>query len=55
LSNDDDKLNWEILPSLESGFAIDGEVRDIKVLNGLGNQKWILVSKNNENVELFSY
>jgi len=55
LSNNDDKLNWEILPSLESGFSIDGEVRDIKVLNGLGSQKWVLVSKNNDKVQLFSY
>jgi hypothetical protein len=55
LSNDEDKLKWEILPLIESGFAIDGEVRDIKILNGFENQKWILVSKNNENIELFSY
>ena len=55
LSNDEDKLKWEILPLIESGFAIDGEVRDIKILNGFENQKWILVSKNNENIELFSH
>ena len=55
LSNDEDKLKWKILPLIESGFAIDGEVRDIKILNGFENQKWILVSKNNENIELFSH
>ena len=46
--------NDDFLPLIESGFAIDGE-RDIKILNGFENQKWILVSKNNENIELFSY
>ena len=55
LNNGDDNLKWKKLSLLESGFAIDGEVRDIKILNGIDNQKWILVSKNNENIELFSY
>ena len=53
LNNNDGKLTWNTLN--ESGFAIDGEVRDIKILKGIDNQKWIIVSKNNENVELFSY
>lgn len=53
LNNNDGKLTWNNLD--ESGFAIDGEVRDIKILKGIDNQKWIIVSKNNENVELFSY
>ena len=55
LSDDGDKLKWDILPLIESGFAIDGEVRDIKILNGFENQKWILVSKNNDKIELFSF
>ena len=55
LSNNGDKLKWEILPLIESGFAIDGEVRDIKILNGFENQKWILVSKNNDKIQLFSF
>ena len=53
LNNNDGKLTWNTLN--ESGFAIDGEVRDIKVLKGIDNQKWIIISKNNENVEIFSY
>jgi len=53
LNNNDDKLMWDTL--YKSGFAIDGEVRDIKTLKGRDNQKWILVSKNGANVELFSY
>ena len=53
LDNNDKKLIWNTLN--ESGFAIDGEVRDIKILKGRDNQKLILVSKNKANVELFSY
>ena len=55
LNNNDNKLKWEELSLKESGFALDGEVRDIKILKGKDNEKWIIVSKNNGNVELFSY
>jgi hypothetical protein len=46
-------LTWDVLNN--SGFAIDGEVRDIKILKGINNQKWILVSFNDNGVELFNY
>jgi hypothetical protein len=39
----------------ESGFVIDGEVRDIKILKGSDNQKWIIVSFNDKRVEVFNY
>ncbi|MEC8599253.1 MAG: FG-GAP-like repeat-containing protein [Bacteroidota bacterium] len=55
LKNNNEELKWKTLSLLESGFAIDGEVRDIKVLNGEGDKKFVLVSKNNENVDLFSF
>jgi len=53
LNNDDGKLTWNTLN--ESGFAIDGEVRDIKILKGIDNQKWIIVSFNDKKVEVFNY
>ena len=53
LNNKDGNLTWDILN--ESGFAIDGEVRDIKILKGMDNQKWIIVSLNNKRVEVFNY
>jgi hypothetical protein len=53
LNNNDDKLMWNTLN--ESGFAIDGEVRDIKILKGSDNQKWIIVSFNDKRVEVFNY
>jgi len=53
LNNNDGKLTWNTLN--ESGFAIDGEVRDIKILKGIGNQKWIIVSFNDKRVEVFNF
>ena len=55
LKNDNGELKWKTLSLLESGFAIDGEVRDIKILKGEGDKKFVLVSKNNENLDLFSF
>ena len=55
LNNDDNNFKWKELSLKESGIAIDGQVRDIKVLKGKDKKKWIVVSKNNENAELFSY
>ena len=53
LNNNEDKLMWNTIN--ESGFAIDGEVRDIKILKGSDNQKWIIVSFNDKRVEVFNY
>ena len=53
LNNNDGKLTWNTLN--DSGFAIDGEVRDIKILNGIDNQNWIIVSFNDKRVEIFNY
>lgn len=36
-----------------SGFAIDGEARDIKIIKGPEGKKWILVSRNNGSIKLF--
>jgi len=55
LKSDYKGLNWKSSSLLESGFAIDGEVRDIKIIKGKGTNKFVLVSINNETVELFSF
>ena len=55
LKNDNGELKWKTLSLLESGFAVDGEVRDIKILKGEGDKKFVLVSKNNETLDLFSF
>lgn len=39
--------DWEYIEPGDSGFAIDGEARDIKVLNYGDGEKLILVSRNN--------
>lgn len=46
--------NWKSVNPLESGFAVDGEARDIKILKSGGGKKLILVSRNNAGVRLFS-
>ncbi len=50
-----DKGGWQIMEPRISGFAINGEVRDIKVLKSTGDKKLLLVSRNNEGLQLFSY
>ena len=46
---------WHTVPPRQSGFAVDGEVRDIRLLNTTGNEKLVLVSRNNEGLQLFEY
>jgi len=40
---------------LKTGFALDGEVRDMKILNSRDKTKIIIVALNNKALELFSY
>ncbi len=46
---------WHTVAPRDSGFAVDGEVRDIQLLNTAGAKKLVLVSRNNESVQLFTY
>ncbi|MFS4418007.1 VCBS repeat-containing protein [Maribacter sp. 2307ULW6-5] len=41
------------VPFATSGFAVDGEARDIKIMNGPEGKKWVLVSFNNRGIKLF--
>lgn len=46
---------WKTEKPINSGFAINGEVRDIQILKSQNDTKLILVSRNNENVQVFKY
>ncbi|MEC7265256.1 MAG: VCBS repeat-containing protein [Bacteroidota bacterium] len=43
------------MPGSETGFVVNGEIRDIKILNTNDGEKLVLVSRNNGAVQLFSY
>ena len=47
--------SWKVVAPRNSGFAIKGEVRDIKILNGSSGKKLILVSRNDNSLKLFMY
>ncbi len=44
---------WETIKPIHSGFAVEGEIRDIKILESKDGSKLILVSRNNENIQVF--
>lgn len=46
--------SWQTIAPQQSGFAVKGEVRDIKVLNSSRGKKLILVSRNNDELKLFT-
>ena len=45
--------NWEYVEPANSGFAINGEARDIKVLNCVDGGKLVLVSRNDAGIQIF--
>ena len=47
----DGRMNFEYVPGKVSGFRMSGEVRDIEVLE----DKWVVIGKNNDRVEVFQY
>ena len=46
--------SFDVVPSVESGFFLKGEVRDLVSLKR-GNESLLLVAKNNDAMQLFSY
>ncbi len=48
----DGKGNFTNIPSKESGFFVDGEVRDIKKIR-IGKEDYVLVARNNDTPVLF--
>jgi hypothetical protein len=47
--------SWKVVAPRNSGFAVKGEVRDVKILNGSSGKKLILVSRNDNSLKLFTY
>jgi hypothetical protein len=47
------KLEYEYIEPLKSGFALNGEARDIQLLNSSDKSKLILISRNNGSVCLY--
>ncbi len=45
------KGNFQVVPAKESGFSVDGQIRDLKTLNVAG-KKWILAARNNASLEV---
>ncbi len=50
----DGKGNWSALDAMKSGIVIDGEVRDIQVVNKNDKSKIILVSRNGKSIVGFN-
>ena len=51
----ENKTSWNsIAPSL-SGFSLQGEARDIQILKGPEDKNFVLVSRNDEGIEIFEY
>ncbi|PXX24008.1 FG-GAP-like repeat-containing protein [Arenibacter sp. ARW7G5Y1] len=46
---------FNIVPFEKTGFVVDGEVRDIKILKGVNGKKMMLVSRNDNKTKLFSF
>ena len=48
-----DGLSFNYVESMNSGFSVKGEIRDIKILNGLEGKMIILVARNNDTIQTF--
>ena len=49
----DGKKGWQALSPLQSGWQVDGQLRDIKLLRTINGQQYYVVSRNNDNLLLF--
>ena len=50
LVSGDGNGNWRSVDPMHSGLVMSGEVRDIKIVIGKGNEKIVLVSRNNQSI-----
>lgn len=55
ISMDKDNQEWKNTEARTSGLAVMGDSRDIRILQGPGTIKWVLVARNNGPVSLFRY
>jgi hypothetical protein len=49
----DGKGNWKVTPANQSGFAVFGEARDIRELRTSSGEKIVIVSRNNDSINIF--
>ena len=55
ISMDKDNQQWKVTEARTSGFAANGDTRDIRILQGPGSTRWVLVARNNGPLSLFQY
>lgn len=49
------KKDFTVIPPEKSGFKIDGDIKDMKVITAANNKKLILVAVNNDSMRVFKY
>jgi hypothetical protein len=49
------KGNYTVVMPKESGFFVKGQVRNMQLIQGAGNQDFLILAKNNDPVQIFSY
>ncbi len=47
--------NFKVIPPSISGFKIDGDVKDMKLISTVNNEKLILIAVNNDSMKVFKY
>ena len=48
-----DSLEFTVVPATESGFIVDGDVKDLSVIELINNEKLVLVAINNDSLRVF--
>jgi enediyne biosynthesis protein E4 len=49
------KGTYKVVMPKESGFFVKGQVRDMQIVKGANNQEFLILSKNNDPVQVFSF
>jgi enediyne biosynthesis protein E4 len=46
---------FEAVPPAQTGFRVSGQVRRMQVVRGSGDQRWLVLAKNNDKAQVMSY
>jgi len=46
------RREWQVVPAIRSGFALDGQIRDIAQLNAPGQNQLILVARSDDEMAI---
>ena len=49
------KKEFKVIPNVSSGFTVDGDINDMKLITNGVNEKLILVAVNNDYMRVFNY